>query len=310
MQFGHFSKDGKEYIVTRPDVPKPWFNYVFNELYHALVSQTGGGYSYYDDPKSNRILRYEHIQTDRPGRYLYVRDEETNEFWSANWQPVRKKMDFWETRHGLGYTRITSRLNGIETGITYLVAQKDPIELWLVRVKNLTRRRRSLRLFPFCEFVSGDIELETCYRNILCLYNEAAYDEKLKAILAFKHTFRKGQTQWYNFFSTSARIHNFETSKESFIGRYNDLASPDEIREGRLRGVCVRGEDMVGVFDIHQTLEPGEEVEFIVCLGFATDPREVGSLLRKYRRVEVAKEELLEIKSYWQGMIDRINGSR
>ena len=306
MQFGHFSKDGKEYVITRPDVPKPWFNYLFNELYHALVSQTGGGFSYFDDPKSNRILRYDHIQTDRPGRYLYLRDEETGEFWSANWQPVRKKVDFWETRHGLGYTRLTSRRCGIESAMTYLVTQKDPIELWHVRIRNLEKRRRHVRLFPFCEFISGDIELETCYRNILSLYNEATYDEKLKSIITFKHPFRRGQTQWYNFFSTSARIHNFETSKESFIGRYNELSCPDEIREGKLRAISVRGEDMVGVFDIHQTLEPKEETEFVVCLGFATDLKEVGRLLRKYRRVEVFQEELLEIKSYWQGIIDRI----
>ena len=179
MQYGHFSKNGTEYIITRPDTPKPWFNYLFNDLYHALVSQTGGGYSYYDDPKSNRILRYEHIQTDRPGRYVYVKDEDTKELWSLNWQPLRKTPDFWETRHGLGYTTITSRTNGIEGKITYLVAQKSAVEIWMVKVKNLERHPRKLRLYPFVEFVSGDIELETCYRNIVSLYNEAYYNEKL-----------------------------------------------------------------------------------------------------------------------------------
>ncbi|MBI4435804.1 MAG: hypothetical protein HY590_00095 [Candidatus Omnitrophica bacterium] len=306
MQYGHFSKNGKEYIITRPDTPKPWFNYLFNELYHVLTSQTGGGYSYYDDPKSNRILRYEHIQTDRPGRYVYLRDEETGEFWSVNWQPVRKAYDAWETRHGLGYTTLLSRANGIEGKITYLVAQDSPVELWMVKIKNLEKRPRRIRAYPFVEFISGDIELETCYRNILSLYNEAYYDERLKAIIARKYPFRRGQAEWLNFFSTSARIHGFETSKESFIGRYNDLSCPNEIREGALKKNAVRGEDMVGVFESRFHLGPKEEVSFVVCLGFARTIQEAASYLRKYRREEVAEEELLDIKSYWEGVVDRI----
>ncbi len=306
MQCGHFSKNGLEYIITRPDTPKPWFNYLFNDLYHALTSQTGGGYSYYDDPKSNRILRYEHIQTDRPGRYVYVRDEETGEFWSVNWQPVRKKVDFWETRHGLGYTTLTSRTNGIEGKITYLVAQDSPVEIWMVRIKNLDKKARKLRVYPFVEFVSGDIELETCYRNILSLYNEAVYDDKLKAILARKYPFRRGQVEWLNFFSVSHRIHGFETSKETFIGRYNDLGSPNEIRDGTLKNNSVRGEDMIGAFELRLNLAPKEETSFVVCLGFAKNAQEAASYLRKYRRWEVAEEELLEIKSYWKGVVDRI----
>ena len=87
MKYGHFSSDGKEYIITNPDTPRPWFNYLFNGCYHALVSQTGGGYSYFMDPKYYRILRYDHIHTDRPGRYLFIRDDKTGEVWTPNWQP-------------------------------------------------------------------------------------------------------------------------------------------------------------------------------------------------------------------------------
>ncbi len=306
MQYGHFSKNGKEFIITRPDTPKPWFNYLFNDLYHALVSQTGGGYSYHDDPKSNRILRYEHIQTDRPGRYIYVRDEEDKSYWSLNWQPVRETPDFWETRHGLGYSILTSRTHGIEGKITYLVSQKSPVEIWQVRVKNLSKRRRKLKLYPFVEFVSGDIELETCYRNILSLYNEAHFDEKTRAIIARKYPFRRGMPEWFNFFGTSAKISGYETSKESFIGRYNDYGTPQEIREGKLRNQDSRGEDMIGVFEIRAELEPKEEISFVVCLGFATSLQEAGACLRKYRRQEVIEEELLEIKSYWDGVVGRI----
>jgi len=160
MQYGHFSQDKKEYIVTNPNTPRPWFNYLFNDTYHALVSSTGGGYSYFKDPKYHRILRYDHISIDRPGRYIYARDNSSGEIWSLNWQPIRKKLDSWECRHGLGYSIITSEYKGIKAEITYLVTQKDPAEIWNVKVTNTSKDKKDITLFPFAEFVSGDIALE------------------------------------------------------------------------------------------------------------------------------------------------------
>ena len=114
MQYGHFSEDGREFIVTRPDTPRPWFNYLFNDVYHCLISQTGGGFSYYRDPKYYRILRYDHLSSDRPGRYIYLKDADKKAVWTLNWQPGRKKLQAWECRHGLGYTEIRAATNGIK----------------------------------------------------------------------------------------------------------------------------------------------------------------------------------------------------
>ena len=128
MRYGHFSSDGREYVIDDPRTPRPWFNYLFNRKYHALVSQTGGGFSYYKDPKVNRILRYEHIHTDRPGRYVFLRDEDTGEVWSANWQPLKSKLDSWQCRHGLGYSVISSGYKGIKCELTYFVHVSEPVE--------------------------------------------------------------------------------------------------------------------------------------------------------------------------------------
>ena len=127
-----------------------------------------------------------------------------SEIWSANWQPMRQELDSWECRHGLGHTTITSTHKAVRTTITYLVTQKDPVELWLVKIKNLARQRRTLQVFPFVEFVVGDVALEEHYRNILALYNEAHYDEKLQTILAWKLPFKAVHKPGTTFFAASA----------------------------------------------------------------------------------------------------------
>ena len=305
-KYGHFSKDGQEFIVTRPETPRPWFNYLFNDVYHALVSQTGGGFSYYKDPKYYRLLHWDHLSSDRPGRYLYLKDRATDDVWSANWQPLRREPQRWECRHGIGYTTISSTQNDVQTTITYLVTQKDPVELWHVKVKNIARRRRTLQVFPAVEFIAGDVALELHYQNILMLYNEAYYDEKLKAILAFKHPFKAVHKPGTGFMAVSFEPKGYEVRQESFYGRYHSYVEvPEAILQG-LSSKPVRGEDMVGVLQGEFTLKPEEETEFVVVLGITDDRNDVARLLKTYRSPEAAKTELLGIKAYWQKQIDRL----
>lgn len=310
MKYGNFSKDGREYIINTPDTPKPWFNYLFNDVYHALVSQAGGGYSYYKDPKSNRILRYDHIQTDRPGRYIFIRDEDTKKVWSCNWQPLRKKLDYWQCIHGLGYTKIQCRNNKVFTDITYLVTLNDPVEIWWVKIRNEARTKKNLKVFPFVEFVSGDIELEVCYRNIIMLYNQADFDEKTKAIIAFKHPFRKEHKRGYSFFATSLPIKKYDTRKEHFLGSYNDIQHPKAIIEdGKCSNSFVRGEDMIGTFECELSLGPKEEKEFVVILGFSNDKRMIPFYLQKYKKIKNVRKEFENIKKHWDHMIEKIKVS-
>ena len=148
--YGHFSKDNLEYIITRPDTPRPWTNYLYNKEYCAIVSQTGGGYSFLTDCRVNRITRWQgqNLINDRPGRYIYLRDAQTGNFWSLTWQPVRKDPQSFECRHGLGYTTITSAYEDITGKITYFVPQDDNLEVWLISIKNNTDRVRKLNIMP------------------------------------------------------------------------------------------------------------------------------------------------------------------
>ncbi|MEI8176290.1 MAG: hypothetical protein WCG78_05435 [Candidatus Omnitrophota bacterium] len=308
MKYGHFSKNGREYIVTNPNTPRPWFNYLFNDVYHALVSQTGGGFSYFKDPKTNRILRYDHLSTDRPGRYIFIRDQQKATTWSPNWQPFCTPLEKWQAVHGLGYSKISAENDGIAAEITYLVPQNDPVEIWIVKIKNTTRKKRSLKVFPFIEFVSGDIELEACYRNIVMLYNQASFDKDLKAIVAFKHKFNAKQKESFNFFTTSLDVKGYDTQKEKFFGTYNDVTKPETILErGKCHNTDVRGEDMVGVLETNVNLAPGEEKEFVVIVGSADNRANIAPLIKKYRSVDAAKKELVGIGEFWNQAIDRIS---
>lgn len=306
MKYGHFSKDAKEYIVTNSNTPRPWFNYLFNREYHALVSQTGGGFSYYRDPKVNRILRYDHIHTDRPGRYVFLNDKKSGEYWSANGQPFKKKLDAWECRHGLGYTSIKSEYDNIQTKITYFVPLTGTVEMWLVSVKNNGKTQRKLGVFPYVEFVSGNIQSESLIRNIFCLYNEAYFDEEMKSIIAFKHPPAESFGESYAFFSASGSIKRYDCNKENFMGRYNDIQSPEAILKGKLTNSYARGEDMIGALEKELTLKPQEESEFVVVLGAIEKKESIKGLLEKYRDIDNSRRLLEEVKSHWKIMTEEI----
>ncbi len=321
MRYGHFSPNGKEFIITRPDTPRPWFNYLFNDLYHSLISQTGGGFSYYRDPKYYRILRYDHLSSDRPGRYLYLKDLSKGRVWTLNWQPARKPLTGWECRHGLGYTTIRANAHGIKGSITYFVSRELPVELWLVSLKNMGHERRTLQAIPFVDLVCGDVALETHYRNILSLYNEASFDPALQAIVAFKHPYKSWHKTGYGFFTTSLPVEGFECRRESFVGTYGDLGDPAALKEKRLGSPGfggtsldeirkgshpVRGEDMVGALQGTLTLKPGESKEFVVILGMAESRAKLPSLIKRFRSVEAAQAELIGVKAFWQRTLEKV----
>ena len=240
-KYGHFSKDGTEFIVTDPVTPRPWINYLTNEDYCAIISHNAGGYSFYKDCRSDRILRWapENWHFDRPGRYIYARDKDTGANWSATFQPMCKLPHAYETRHGLGYTVITTTYNGVEISITYFVPAHDACEVWLVKVKNKTNKVRNIELYPYIEWLMGDYHEELRYRNIMILYNRIWYDKQKEAILAQKTAFWQGMNikpyPYINFFASSLPVSGYATQKDSFVGRRNSEQNPDSIIKGEFK---------------------------------------------------------------------------
>ena len=185
MQYGDFSSDSREYVITRPDTPTPWINYISNPRgYCGIVSQTGGGVSFHKDPRERRITkyRYNNVPVDRPGRYFYIKDMETGEFWSPTWQPVMKEMDSYECRHGQGYTVIASEYGKTRHETLYFVPQDDDCEVWRLKLENTGKKTRTLSVYSYSEFtlwsepesrnIQWSLHLTRCsYSNGLILYN-------------------------------------------------------------------------------------------------------------------------------------------
>ena len=231
MKYGHFSPDGTEFIINSPQTPTPWINYLSNEKYCAIISQTAGGYSFFRDCRTDRILRWapDNKNFDRPGRYIYSKEIKNEErknknakVWSLTYQPLRVEPDSYECRHGLGYTTITSGNNSIKSQVTYFVPVDDDCELWLVSLTNESNKEKKLELYPYVEWLVGDYHEELRYRNIMNLYNRMWFDETHNLIFGWKTAFWQGMNikefKNYSFFAT-----NLESSSPDGLAN-GDLA--------------------------------------------------------------------------------------
>ena len=155
--YGRFSEDKTEFIITRPDAPAPWVNYISNGRYNGLISHVGGGYSFYKSPRDSRITRwrYNGLPNDRPGRYLYIRDRQSGSYWSPTWQPTPVDLDDYECRHGLYYTRISATYQQLQASALYFVPMDDDLEVWQFTLKNQSDTTKDLDLFGYVELCLG-----------------------------------------------------------------------------------------------------------------------------------------------------------
>ena len=318
MKYGHFSSDGTEFIINYPETPTPWINYLSNEKYCAIISQTAGGYSFLKDCRTDRILRWapDYKNFDRPGRYIYVRElagRQTREHknpkvWSLTYQPLRVEPDFYECRHGLGYTTIASKNNSVKSQVTYFLPVDDDCELWFVSLTNDSKKEKKLELYPYVEWLIGDYHEELRYRNIMNLYNRMWFDEAHNLIFGWKTAFWQGMNikefKNYSFFATSLEVKGYATRKEEFLGRYNTEANPDAILNGRFKNspLC-SGEDGIGCFKHVVKLGPKETKEFVVILGAAEGQNNAVKLVNKYRDLDVVKKALEDTKALWKSRI-------
>ncbi|MBI5874077.1 MAG: hypothetical protein HZB36_08105 [Candidatus Omnitrophica bacterium] len=317
MKYGHFSSDGLEFVVTDPVTPTPWINYLTNEKYCAIISQCAGGYSFYKDCRTDRILRWapDYKNYDRPGRYIYVREQKTEDrgqkkekIWSLTYQPLRVTPDLFECRHGLGYTTITSKYNSVKSQITYFVPVDDDCELWLVSLTNESNKEKKLELYPYVEWLVGDYHEELRYRNIMNLYNRMWFDEEHDLIFGWKTAFWQGMNikefKNYSFFATNLDVKGYATRKQEFLGRYNTEEKPEAILEGKFKNseLC-SGEDGIACFKNIVRIPPKQSKEFVVILGATEGKANAVKLVEKYRDLNVAKLALAETKGFWKKRI-------
>ena len=158
MRYGNFDDSQREYVITRPDTPLPWLNYLGSEAYFGIISNTAGGYSFYRDARLRRLTRYRYnnVPADYGGRYIYLRDDRVGSFWSPSWQPVRRTLDHYRCRHGLGYTIIESEYSGIRSQTRYFVPPGETLEIWQLTLTNQRTETAELSLFSLVEFCLWD----------------------------------------------------------------------------------------------------------------------------------------------------------
>jgi len=319
-RYGHFSDDAREYVITRPDTPRPWINYLHNGSYVAIVSQTGGGFSFLTDAYYNRLTRWrwgvlpDRLPADEPGRYVYLKDEDTGSVWSATFMPVRRRPDFFECRHTPGLTTITSANEGIRTTIRYFVALDDAVEIWLVELKNQTRRRRMVSTYPYVEWCLGRAAMDReTYSGLL--FNRVRKEGDL--ILATKALPRllavpenpmgiEERPTWYHgFVASSLPLKEFELDRLTFLGRGRWGDRPRGVERGPLSCLPeVIGRDACAVFRNRHRLAPGGRRTFAVVLGVTDRRRDAGRTAGKYVTVAKARREMRRVQSHWARALD------
>ncbi len=295
LHYGDFSQDGTEFVITRPDTPTPWINYLSNNQYCAIVSNTGGGFSFHIDPRDRRILRYRYnnVPVDRPGRYIYIRDSQSGQYWSPTWQPVQKFLESYECRHGLAYTRFTSIAFNLKAIITYFVPLMDNIEIWELSLQNLAPEKRKFDVFSYAEFclwraLSDQNDLQYIQNVAVCYFEQGTI---------FYSLF--DQAPGYAFFSSNGNISSWDCDREAFIGPYRSEGNPISVEKGLCSNSHALGGNPIAATCNHIELAPQETKTIIFILGVIKEKREVKDILKKYSSQQTCEIELQKIREKW-----------
>ena len=316
MQYGFFDDQAHEYAITRPDTPAPWANYLGSPEYGALISNNAGGYSFVRSGANGRILRYVFNQFDQPGRYLYLRDNETGDFWSASWQPVGKDLDTYksECRHGMGYTVMTADYGGIHSEAAYYVPLGGTHEVWRLTVTNRSGRRRALTLTGYAEFTSnGNYEQDQVNLQYSMFITRTAFDkDRIRQTIHGNLDGLEDGEEVDNklaidrFFGLAgAAVASYCGDKEKFIGRYHGYGNPVGVESGDLGGALSYNENGCGALTTTLTLEAGEAKEIAFVLGMKYKD-EADEILAGYANpAKACAEELKELTAWWHGKLEK-----
>ena len=299
--YGYFDDEKGEYVITRPDTPSPWINYLGKGVYGGIISNTAGGYSFDRDPRNRRVTRYRYngIPADQPGRYIYLRDVDSGVYWSPTWQPVfDRKLDEYECRHGAGYTRISSAYQKIIAELLYFVPFNQacddcPCELWVLKIKNNSDHRRRLSTFSYVEFSFIDAAID---QQNLDWGAHIVQSHQAGGIIYATTKFKPTTT----FFSSNREPAGFDTDREVFIGKYHDLSNPESVLKGNSGGSQAPRGNSIGSLSHELVLDPGEEKEIIYILGITDQKESIQSVIDFYRDSGAVGEAFQALKMDWR----------
>ena len=312
MKYGYFDDRNREYVITQPDTPLPWMNYLGCQAYFGIISNTAGGYSFYRDARLRRISRYRYNQVpfDVGGRYIYLRDDETNEFWSPSWQPTQSDILEYTCRHGMGYTTIGSSYKGIEAHTRYFVPLDENLEIWQLTVTNHRSTRAALKGFASIEFCLWDAQDDAT--NFQRNFNTGQVEVE-DGVIYHKTEYRERRNH-FAYFGCSAPS-RFDTQREAFLGRYRGWDKPKSVEAGELTNSIAHGWSPIGAHQVSIDLEPNETAQFVFVLGYHENPvekkfdppgsqiinkRTVKPVIAKYLSPAGADAAFEKLRQYWE----------
>ncbi len=309
MRYGYFDDERREYVIERPDTPAPWANYLGSPEYGAIISNNAGGYSFVESGANGRILRYVFNDFDQPGRYLYIRDDESGDYWSASWQPVGKSLDEYhsECRHGMGYTSIAADYAGIRSTADYYVPLGKSYEVWALRVENASGRPRSLTLTGYAEFTNhSNYEQDQVNLQYSLFISRTRFDgdritQQLHGNLDASTGDVDDKVVTERFFGLAgAKVASYCGDKELFLGRYHGYGDPAGVASGDLGDHVSYNENSCGALSCRITLAPGESKTVAFLLG-AKYSAEAAGIIAGYDAdpEKAVRGELLELKEDW-----------
>ena len=316
MKFGHFDDQNREYVITNPQTPWPWINYLGNDEFFSLISNTAGGYSFYKDAKFRRLTRYRYnnVPMDSGGRYFYIKDEET--IWSPGWKPCKTPLDSYECRHGMNYTSIQGEKNGVSAKTLFFVPLKTWAEIQKLTLTNYTDKVKTLTIFSFVEWAlyNAAADMENFQRNF------STGEVEIEGSVIYHKTEYKERRNHYAYYAVNTPIKGFDTDRETFFGLYNGFGEPQVVTEGNPTNTVAHGWSPIASHCIEVELQPGESKDFVFVLGYvenAEDEKwESKNIINKTKakatiarfdtaiKVDAAFEEL---RTYWTDLLSTYN---
>jgi len=339
VEYGRFDDAAREYVITRPDTPWPWINYLGTEAFHSLVSNAGGGYSFYRDARLRRITRYRYndVPPDGNGRLFYVVDGDA--VWNPGWRPSRTPLDSYECRHGMGYTRITARRDGIEAELLLFVPPGSDCEVQRLVLRNLSGKPRSLKLFAFTEFCLWNAldDMTNFQRNL------STGETEVEGSAVYHVTEYRERRDHYAFYCVNAEVAGIATDRESFTGFYGGYERPEAVVRGHLSGALghlegawghlegarghpegawASGWSPAAAFHLDVELPPGGERSLIFLLGYVENPPDrkwaspgvaektgARALMARFDTDAKVEEALSSLRALWDDLLGRFRVS-
>ena len=274
VQYGHFDDAHREYVITNPKTPFPWINYLGNEDFFGLISNTAGGYTFYKDAKFRRITRYRYncVPMDNGGRYFYLKDGDT--VWNPGWKPCKTPLDYYECRHGLNYTRIVGEKAGVRASVLHFVPRGVKAEIQRMTITNLSADKKQLKLFSYIEWClwNAATDGENFQRNLST--GEVEIEQNAAFTALYHKTEYKERRNHYAYYAVNCPVQGYDTDREAFVGLYNDFSEPQAVLDGHATNSLAHGWSPIASHYIEINLAPGESRNLIFVLGYEENPQE------------------------------------